>query len=214
MKNEKGSALITVILVVLVLSVIGVAALVYMSVEDKVSGSDRLQKEALYAAEAGLRAGEVALGGQFNAGRSPNQLLGMATNGVATPGVTPGVPVFPASQTTAAYDAQHLGTYLYAFGLAAPLANQPLSYTTTNAGADTTRAFYSIYIRNNPEDINGAPTTDVDGRIQIASVGYLSDRRGGVLAVKIVAEGFSPASTHLGNQADLNAGATNAIEQQ
>lgn len=212
MRNENGSALITVILVVLVLSMIGVAALVYMSVEDKVSGSDRLQKEALYAAETGIRAGETALGAQLNLGKSVKQMLAMGTSGIVTPGVSPGVPVFPLSQTGAAYDAQHLGTYMYDSSGAAPLANQPIPYMTLGGATDNSRAFYSVYIRNNPEDTSGTPTVDVDGRIQLVSAGYVSDRNGGVLAVKIVAEGFSPPVSHLGNQADLNAGATNAIE--
>ena len=58
MRNQKGSALITVVLVVFVLTMVGIAALFFMSTEDRISGTDRLQKAAFYAAETGMRWGE------------------------------------------------------------------------------------------------------------------------------------------------------------
>lgn len=213
MRKEKGSALITVILVVLVLSMVGIAALVYMSVEERISGNDALQKEALYAAEYGIRTAERVLADQRRVGVPNDQLLQKPALGIATTAATPSVPVFPVSQTTAAYDVQHLGTYLYDLNTGAPIANQAVPYTTsTAAGADNNRAFYSLYVRNNPEDNMGTPTSDTDGIIQLISVGYLIGPDGGALAVKIVGEGFAQPLTHVGNQADLNAGATNAIE--
>ena len=58
MRHEKGSALITIVLVVFVLTMVGIAGVLYMTVEDRISGNDQILKGALYAAENGLRRGE------------------------------------------------------------------------------------------------------------------------------------------------------------
>ena len=58
MTKEKGSALIIVILVVLVLTIVGLAAALYMTMEDRMSQNDKLSQSAFHAAEAGLREGE------------------------------------------------------------------------------------------------------------------------------------------------------------
>lgn len=211
MREERGSALITVILVVLVLTLVGLAALVYMGMEDRISANDRLSKEALYAAEVGLRQGERALATQLTGGNSITMLLSRPNDSVATPAVTPAVPQVPAAQTMAAYDLAHLGTYLYDASGTAPLANQAISYDTPSGTTVDNRAYYSLYLRNNPDDYTGTPTQDQDAKVVLISVGYIQGGGGNIVAVKIVAEGFNLGSQFaLGGQADWNAGGTNA----
>ncbi len=62
--KERGSALITVILVVLVLTMVGLASLFYMTTEERISSVARLEKAAFYAAEVGLRRAERSLTNQ------------------------------------------------------------------------------------------------------------------------------------------------------
>ena len=62
--TRRGAALISVLLVVLVLTVVGLGVVYFMQVEDRLAGNDRTMKTSFYAAEAGLKAGEywIALG--------------------------------------------------------------------------------------------------------------------------------------------------------
>jgi Tfp pilus assembly protein PilX len=54
----RGSALVSVLLVVLILTVVGLGVAYFMQVEDKLSGNDKQMKSGFYAAESGLKAGE------------------------------------------------------------------------------------------------------------------------------------------------------------
>ena len=208
MKDQKGSALITVIMVVLVLTLVGLAALVYMSVEDQVSNNDRLQKEALYAAETGLRIGERVLGTQIQT-YSITALLGQPwapSATVSNPAVTPNVPVTPDLPSYAGetglpkYDLAHLGTNVWGpppwnlLLAAQQWAAIPVTYTSPTNVATSNRAFFSLYLRNNQDDYSGSPTTDQDGKVDMISVGYLVDSGNRILAVKIIAEGFNLGS--------------------
>jgi hypothetical protein len=64
------------------------------------------------------------------------------------------------------------------------------------------RAFYSLYVRNNPEDMapggGQSPLHDYDWRLRLISVGFVTDNQGvasdgtaNVLAVKILEEEFN-----------------------
>jgi Tfp pilus assembly protein PilX len=55
---SRGSALVSVLLVVLILTVVGLGIAYFMQVEDKLSGNDRQMKTSFYSSEAGLKAGE------------------------------------------------------------------------------------------------------------------------------------------------------------
>lgn len=52
--RERGTTLVITLMVILVLMVIGAAALMTSSIELRVTGNERVQKQAFYAAEAGL----------------------------------------------------------------------------------------------------------------------------------------------------------------
>ena len=59
--KERGSALVSVILVLLVLTIVGVGIAYFTSMEDRLSGNTRIAKAGFYAADAGLRRGEALL---------------------------------------------------------------------------------------------------------------------------------------------------------
>ena len=59
--HARGSALVSVILVLLVLTIVGVGIAYFTSMEDRLSGNTRIAKAAFYAADAGLRRAELAL---------------------------------------------------------------------------------------------------------------------------------------------------------
>lgn len=151
--RESGSALITVILVVFVLTMVGVAGLLYMSVEDRLSSNDEQQKAALYAAECGLRRGELELNDQ--ASSDPSILTTMISY---TSGMTPALTL-----PDAGYSATILRTAYGGGGV--ELADVALPH---NVGGTLT---YSLYVRNNKEDTSGSAVVDGDKRINIVSVG-------------------------------------------
>ena len=87
--TKRGSALVSVLLVVLILTIIGLAVAYFTQVEDKLSGNDRTMKTSFYAAEAGLKAGEYWVATGFNA--AGNYLyLGQLVNTSNTPYSPPG----------------------------------------------------------------------------------------------------------------------------
>jgi hypothetical protein len=179
--KQKGSALIIVILVVLVLTMIGLAASLYMTMEDRLSQNDKLSQAAFHAAQAGLKAGERV----FNSVTQSqlNQLLDPATFGNANNDE----PTSLADLTTAA----HLGTVLYSSGVVTggvPLLNQPVGGSTLV----NTHEQYSLFVRNDPNDWLPSDGSkyyiDHNGAIVLVSRGVVLNGAGGVAAVKILAE--------------------------
>ncbi len=177
--REKGSALITVILVVLVLTMIGLAASLYMTMEDRVSQNDKLSQAAFHAAQAGLKAGEQVFNSvtqsQLNQLLNPNTFKNSAND----------EPQSLADLTTAA----HLGTVLYSSGVVTggiPLLNQPVGGGTLVGNQEQ----FSLFVRNDPNDWLNGETLYVDnnGAIVLVSRGVVLNANGGVAAVKILAE--------------------------
>src|SRR5512136_425876 len=166
--SERGVALILVILVLLVLTVLGITAVMLMTQEDRISSRQDLQKAALYAAEAGLRRGELV----FASTRfTPDQLNALLQHvAVASnPAVTPSVPVQPPPWTVA-----NLGTYLLeASDSTVEIANREVTQLMSGGGTfNRIRAYYSVYVRNNPEDrVAGeqSPTVNTDTRLRLIS---------------------------------------------
>ena len=64
--GTRGSALVSVILVLLVLTIVGVGIAYFTSMEDRLSGNTRIAKAGFYAADAGLRRGEALLNEVIN----------------------------------------------------------------------------------------------------------------------------------------------------
>lgn len=184
--REKGAALIFVIVVLLVLTILGMAMAIFMGQEDRTSGRQDLQKLALYAAEAGLRRGEAVLV-QLKI-LQVQSLLNHVSTTLQAFQETPGLPVHPGDSSQ--YDTQHLGTYLTQAG--AELANVAIPLQGRGK-----QAFYSVYVRNNPDD--ASPTTNADSRIRLIAVGWVANSEDpslgwpqrGVAAVKILEEEFN-----------------------
>lgn len=148
---RRGSALITVLIVVLVLTVVAIGIAFFTSTEDKISGNARMSRVGFYAAEAGLRQAE-ALVTNFSAalGGSASSLLSGSGSDVYTP---PGG-----------------GRPAYLLKLSG------VSYRNVvvdqRLGDDAMRPMYSLFIRNNQED-PGGDNTDTDGRVNIIAVGQM-----------------------------------------
>lgn len=197
MSSQKGAALISAILVVLVLTMVGLAILLFMNVEDTISGNDRSQKAALYLAEIGLRQGEQKI-----ASTGASQITSLLQHQNTHNNVPPSL-----SQCSGT---DYLGTVL------TDAANQPLylvseQYSPGVSGAPADRGFYSVYVRNNRQDPSGSTTVDNDGYVDIVSQGILLDGAGNIQYQKIVSEQFflgssggSSGGTYGGNQGNTN----------
>ena len=226
--GERGVALVMVILLLLVLTVLGITATMMMTQEDRISARQESQKAAFYAADAGLRRGEAIL---QNTPYSNANLTAFLSHGstAVTAAVTPNPPEPPPG-----WDIAHLGTYLTTnVGGGTELANQEVTQKLgSNPTFNRVRAYYSLYVRNNPEDVTpGSPTStppggvfsplvNYDTRLRLVSVGFVTDYNGvdpttgaaNVLAVKILEEELNWGGQGGGNpnQIDVNAGATNS----
>ena len=156
--REKGSAVITVVLVVLVLTMVGLASLIYMSLEQNLTLADRLAKEALYMSEAGLRIGESTL-----AATSLSNVNTMLSY----------VPADPTWSKIPTIMAECEGTQMLGAIIKDP--NSATIYHDFKPGFYTPPsgyyAVYSLYIRNNPDDASGSPTIDSDHRVRLVCVG-------------------------------------------
>ena len=158
MNREKGSALITIILVVFVLTMVGIAGVLFMTMEDRLSGNDKLQQAALYASEDGLRQAESLVSdAASNSSTALNQMLSPVTTNPSL--VPPG------------------GGYA-----AVPLVLNGTSYynvAVPQPSGVSGQATYSLYVRNNEDDPAPATATkDTDQKINIIAVGTVSDPSG------------------------------------
>ena len=183
MTKEKGSALIIVILVVLVLTIVGLAAALYMTMEDRMSQNDKLSQSAFHAAEAGLREGEQIITRTITTS-TLNTALDPATHGSAYNDE-------PTSQADLIAVA-HLGTILFD-SLAGGSGN---ALYNSSVGGATLLGFqerYTLYIRNDANDYipatdSGKYYIDHDGKMNLISRGSVVDSQGREVAVKILSE--------------------------
>ena len=212
--TERGSAMLTAILVMLILSAVGAAAVYLMRQESAQSATVMDTKLAMDAAETGLRRGEaiLATAGVF----SVNTLLQHDSNGdPATPAMDPDHPRHPTDpKLSGTYDATHLGTYLLDGGT--PQAVIPVPSASQGSGPSP-QAFYSLCVRDNPEDIDpnnaSSATVDSDSKVRLVSVGWVQVGNR-VLAVKMLEEeyNFSGVSQSPSAQKLVNAGGTSSVQ--
>jgi hypothetical protein len=188
-QRQQGSALLLVVVILLVLSGLGMAMLALTdSDRETVSWNDHV-KDALYVAEIGLRVGEDVL---FQSSPINASTLMQHDSVSQTAVVTPGIPVFPV--TPSQYDLTRLGTYLIDPG-GNELANQAVTLPPSPTGRPMPEAFYSLYIRNNPNDpaildTTVAATTNLDPPVNLVVVAWVA-KAGNVLAVKILEEEYT-----------------------
>ncbi|HPW54731.1 MAG: hypothetical protein KA072_03425 [Thermoanaerobaculaceae bacterium] len=216
-RKQRGIALVTVVLILLVLTVLGLTATIMMTQEDRLSSRMELQKEAFYAAEAGMRHGErVCNGITFTADaltsmlREPFAAHAPAPN----PATSPGLPQHPGpSRDPADWTNDRLGNFLRELAdesnaagelvsVAYPISNREVSIASLSGRGRNRRAYYSLYVRNNPEDMGNLQVPplnqDPDNRLRLVSVGFVTDGNGvnnlgqaNVLAVRILEEELS-----------------------
>lgn len=203
-RRQRGVALITVILILLVLTVLGMAATIMMTQEDRLSARQQMQKEAFYAAEAGLRHGERVFS---NLPAFTNEILTERLQPPAAlgalpecPATNPRIPQHPAAtRNPAMWDTRHLGTYH--FDDNSFLVNREIDLRPLSGRSGNRRAYYSLYVRNNPEDMGNLQTPPVnvppDARLRLVAVGFVTDGNGvvggiaNVLAVRMIEEELS-----------------------
>jgi hypothetical protein len=138
-RSLRGSALISVLLVVLVLTVVGLGVAYFMQVEDKLSGNDRTMKTSFYAAEAGLKAGEAWVNTGFQQAGS-YLYLGQLVNTSNTSYSPPG-----GGQT--------------AYLLVISNVSAPSFLKLPVSSSDATQGTFTLYVRH---DINSDPATTVN----------------------------------------------------
>jgi hypothetical protein len=211
--RARGSALVSVILVLLVLTIVGVGIAYFTSMEDRLSGNTRITKAGFYAADAGLRRGEALLSEVINldskvcgAQTTLSQLLAARMPPVLK---VPG----------GGYDAQVLNFATLPALAVACLGVDARAYANvlipqppplTNYIVD--KVSYSLYLRNNVDDAQGTDTVDTDSILNLVSVGTVQ-LAAGVIVTKIVEEQLlmTTGGGSTGAQKDVNAGGTNTI---
>jgi hypothetical protein len=193
-RTTRGSALITVVLVVLILTIIGIGIAYFTSVEDRMSGNTRIQKAAFYAADSGLRKGEALISGVVGNNISMGALLTYdgSVPALKVPGGGYDAVILRCADVTGAKTVQDFNDIAISL-----------------AGSVVDKAFYSLYIRNNVEDIAGSATVDGDSVINLVSVGKIRFSNGNEMT-QILEEQLvvSATGTDTGSQKGANSGGT------
>jgi PilX N-terminal len=214
--KERGSALVSVILVLLVLTIVGVGIAYFTSMEDRLSGNTRISKAGFYAADAGLRRGEALLNEAVNLPATcvPPTLSQLLAARSAPSSTTPvlkvpggGYDALVLNLAGAALDPKTVAC----LGLdARAYADVPIPPPAAVNVVD--RVTYSLYLRNNVDDASGTETSDTDHIVNLVSVGTVKLATG-VVVTKIVEEQLllSRCGGSTGGQKDVNKGGTNAI---
>jgi hypothetical protein len=207
-RRQRGSALVSVILVLLVLTIVGVGIAYFTSMEDRLSGNTRITKAGFYAADAGLRRGEALLGEVINldptaCGAQTLSLILAARSGADYPVPGGGYPAKVLDLSTIS-NAGCLGADRTAY------LNVPIPAPASVSVVD--RVTYSLYLRNNVDDAEGTDTVDKDNIVNLVSVGTVQLATG-VLVTKIIEEQLflTTGGGSTGAQKDVNAGGTNTI---
>lgn len=198
-RRARGSALATVILVILVLTIVGIGIAYFTQIEDRLSGNVRMQKAGFYAADAGLRKGESVLAGAINSSVALTSVLNYVS--ATTPNLkVPG----------GGFDAVILKAKDPDDGADKEFVN--ITIPAAAGIVDTTR--FSLYVRNNAEDFGGSATSDTDNVINLISVGQVILPGGSATAMTQILE-EQLVVTALGNEAGgmkgLNAGGTGSV---
>lgn len=173
MKNkEKGSALITIILVVLVLTMVGVASLFFMTTEERITSVARMEKAAFYAAETGLRIAEESIQRQYAASSNFLTLALQTTQSPSNVFEVPGGGYNAVILTDPIY-LEHTDDGLAIIDPSNPEVAVPATFLRglrVNPNLEPI-ATCSIYVRNNEDDPINNPFADGDNKINIVSVG-------------------------------------------
>lgn len=185
LKNENGSVMVAAIMILVLLTIVGMAAMNTSTTETSLATNTLLYERAFYTAEAGFEHAKGLLKVPFT---EQNQAaIAAGSNGNWTfalngSGVVEGV--------EAAQDSDGDGVGDYA-GAATLLQSQLGGIT------------YTVMIWNN--DDGGGPTTDMDGRIMVRT--NATGPRGEVCSIESLIEGTSSTGNMEGYKAQAGAGA-------
>ncbi len=184
--SARGSALLLAIISVLVLTIVGVGLVYFASTEDRISGNDKLQKEGFYAAEMGLRAGEIALTNAMSSTAANTTLL-------TTPPLSNVRTPHPPNASPNSLDLHDGGfpATLLTSGTVGTYRDIPVTFA---ASTPNDQAYYTLYVRNNEEDKSGSATADGDMRLNLIAVGFVSLPNGQQIT-KILEEQISAQNT-------------------
>ena len=156
---ERGSALILALLVILVLTVVGIGLSYMTSVEDKMAGNDQREKAGFYAAEVGLRNGETLLNGGSMANTATLSTLLGASPAPPNAGESPSTIQPPGGGYSAVLLTLNGTAYR---DQVVPMPTGVQDHAT-----------YSLYVRNDREDVRGSATTDQNLVVNLISVGVV-----------------------------------------
>lgn len=193
----RGSALVTVVLVILILTVVGLGVAYFAQMEESLSGSARLTRAAFYAAEVGLRKGESVIG---------TSIVGVGI-GLSTLLTTCAGCPDPLSLPGGGWQ----GINLRAMDPEDTTTKSFVNRTVPVPGGVVDQGSYSLYVRNNPDDPSGLAAIDTDNIVLLISVGQVQGA-GGRLFTKILEEQLlaGAVGAPVGGQKDSTAGGTNS----
>ena len=196
--GNRGSALVTVVLVILILTIVGLGVAYFAQMEEGLSGNARMTRAAFYLAEVGLRKGESVISNVVGANIAISTIL---TCGGCSPPINLPGGGWPGTILKAADPEGGVMTEFVNIAVPVP------------AGVGVfDRGTYSLYVRNNPEDPAG-PTNDSDMVVLLVSVGQVRGA-GGRVYTKILEEqlftgtfGAPAFSQYLSNAGGTSSGA-------
>jgi PilX N-terminal len=217
--KPRGSALVSVILVLLVLTIVGVGIAYFTSMEDRLSGNTRIAKAGFYAADAGLRRGEALLTKFINLPLDPCVPLALRPSWNST--VLSQLLALPSTESILSVPGGGYGAKVLDFSRLDPTFSTPgcldadyQKYKDVQIPASTAsvvdRVRYSLYVRNNVDDAQGTDVSDGDSIVNLISVGTVRLATG-LTVTKIVEEQLllSIGGGSVGGQDNQNAGGTN-----
>ncbi|HEY5113302.1 MAG TPA: PilX N-terminal domain-containing pilus assembly protein, partial [Coriobacteriia bacterium] len=178
--KPRGSALVSVILVLLVLTIVGVGIAYFTSMEDRLSGNTRIAKAGFYAADAGLRRGEALLTKFINLPLDPCVPLALRPTWNST--VLSQLLALPSTESILSVPGGGYGAKVLDFSALDPTFSTPgcldadyRKYKDVPIPAPTAavvdRVRYTLYLRNNVDDagLGSSAVTDGDSIVNLIS---------------------------------------------
>ena len=209
--NERGSALILVLIISTVLLLIGLAVSFVATAEIRVASLDRDHKAARYVAELGVKQAEAALFESWATQQWDDDLDN--TGGLGRPAQEDGADQVPLSLNDDSLDRN--GLIVYRWSQTNPgQVNSALYRVPVNIrGGNNAR--YTVWVRNNQDDYSGSISEDLDSMVDIIALGEVLDISGGVRARAFLGETISPSGSGARNydQKGLGAGGASTIEE-
>lgn len=202
--NERGSALILVLIISTVLLLIGLAVSFVATAEIRISSLDRDHKAARYVAELGLKQAEAAMFASWTTQQWDDDLDD--GGGLGRPAHADGGDQMPWSLNDNSLDRNGLIVYRWtdAGAVDSALYQVPVNIRGGN------NARYTVWVRNNRDDYSASINSDLDSIVDIIALGEVLDISGGVRARSFLAETISPSGQGQRNYDQKGFGAAGA----